>query len=1275
MLRGRPGGPRLALLRVARASILASFVSVCALVFALAMGAVPAAAALPFEFGSFGEGAGQVNFPTGVAADSAGDVYVADTENRRVDKYDENGNFLLAWGDGVIDGSHELQTCTAATGCRKGIESSTPDAFEFPSGVAVDNDPSSASFGDVYVIDFARSRVVKFDPSGKFLLALGGHINKATGANVCVAGEECNEEGTQGTEDGEFSAFPLGNVIAVGPGGAVYVGDTARVQVFESTGAWRENISLAGLSAEGLPAALAVDPAGDVFVADGGVEGVHEFEPSGLEALAQFDSASTSVTSLATDAAGHLYVGDSNGGFHVQQYDATGTELASFGANTVSGFNAALAFSNATGELYATDASSEEKQGVWVFSPPPAGPVIDSQSATPETKGDVKLEALVNPEGNEMTYHFEYVDQTRFTQSGYAGATSTPPVSITEGLFEDHSAGAELTGLKPGETYHFRLLATDSLARTTMGADHSFQEIPPALVEGPWASDVAATSATLNVKINPLGASTEYRLEYGTSTTYDHALTGNVGEGESAVPVSHHLQELAPNTTYHFRLVTVNECIVGKPLCTQEGTDHTFTTQPLVGSSGTALPDGRAWELVSPAATGGSVFTLPTSGIQAASDGGAITYNVLGAPLGENAESSTVFDGSQVLSRRTADGWRSQDIEPPQAPPREGEGEGTGLLLTNSAIFTGFSSDLASVVVEPPTFTPLDPHGLEGTAYLRNNISGSVVPLLTAANTPAGTKLESEELGVLRRHVKVVGRAGESLLLRSPLKLTGEAIATTDAVFGNLYELTAGRVRLVNILPNNEPSHDPEPAFFAGESAIGGTVARVISTDGRWIAWTRGTPYESRVQATRGLYLRDMIAGKTVQLGGAAALYQTMSSDGSRVFFLEEGDLYEYDVRTGVQTDLTASHGAGEASAGVQESVSNVSEDGTHVYFVAKGKLAEGATGGEDNLYLSHDSGGVWTTSHIATLAPEDSHSWHATSRGGTEPILTGVASRVSPDGRYLTFMSQRPLTGYDNIDLSERQTEEEVDGKTVTTTVHRDEEVYLYDAATHRLACASCDPTGARPRGLFTGPGTNAQLVEHVGAFAWAQVEHPHWLAGSLPLWQGVDGGGNVSYQPRYLSDSGRLYFNSPEPLVPQDTNGLEDVYQYEPPGIGSCTATSSTFNPRSSGCVNLLSSGTSRAESAFYDASETGDDAFFISSDHLTAADQDSGYDVWDAHVCSVSSPCLTSSVSPPACSSGDSCKPAPASQPELFGPAPSATFSGAGNITPARRPRRSR
>ncbi len=433
---------------------------------------------------------------------------------------------------------------------------------------------------------------------------------------------------------------------------------------------------------------------------------------------------------------------------------------------------------------------------------------------------------------------------------------------------------------------------------------------------------------------------------------------------------------------------------------------------------------------------------------------------------------------------------------------------------------------------------------------------------------------------------------------------------------------------------------------------------------------------------TTRLFVRDMVEKETVEIGGPGAEFETMSSDGSRVFFRENGELYETNMNTATQTDLTASHGQGEASAGVQDAILGASEEGCdegapgecNLYFVAKGVLsganAEGSApiGGEDNLYVLRDGTSGWSATYIATLASEDEHDWYATrdfifeegdpcNCRGVERSL--VSSRVSGNGRYVTFMSNRSLTGYDNADAVSGQ---------------RDEEVFLYDAVARRLVCASCNPTGARPVGVLDSDGRHRPLADPEDAWGAAegqgQTAGEHWLAGIIPSWWSVYEGATRTtsfYQPRALSDSGRLFFESPDQLVPQATNGLMDVYEYEPAGVGSCTNSSVTFGERSLGCVSLISGGTSSAESEFYDASENGNDVFFITTSELAPADDETAYALYDAHVCSAEVPCASEPVSPPACSSGDSCKPAPAPQPQIFGPAPSATFNGAGNIAP--------
>ncbi len=1234
----------------ARRLVLSVSLYVSAIACVLVAGAGSAVATT--RFGEFGGEGGQLDSPTGVAVDAAGNVYVGDISNQRIDKFDMSGGFTLAWGAGVADGTNELQTCT--TSCSVGLQSQVTGGFEFPIGVAVDDELSNLSYGDVYVVDRNHSRVEKYDSSGKFLLMFGGHVNQTTGGNVCVAGETCGP-GVTGTAGGEFSSWSsLGSFIAVGPGGAVYVGDQGRVEAFGSSGVWKENISLSGLSSTTSPSALAVDSAGDVYVSEEGVAGVHEFEPNGTEKGLTFDSTSTSVTAVALDPSGTVYVADSSGGFHVLEYNPAGEERASFGSKAVAGSNHGMAFSDTTNELYASAYEEGTASSVSVLTPPPPGPLVVDESGTPGPRGTATLEATVDPENNSTSYKFEYVDDAHYRASGFASASSTPvtPVGAASKDFEDHHVEVSLSAgtLVPGDTYHWRIVSTDTANHTTLGVTESFEEIPPALIDGPWTANVAGTSVTLAARIDPLGTSTEYRLEYGTSTAYEHTLKGNVGEGEGYVSLSYHQQELMPGTAYHYRIVTISKVGI------VEGPDRTFTTQ-LVGA-GLTLSDGRSWELVSPPdKKGGIIEPFVEGAIQAAGDGSAIAY-LSTELIGEGGAGRNVLPSS-VLSSRGIDGWSSRDLAVANGLTPESTGE-RPFNMTNLTVpeYQQFSPDISMAVVEPWGATPLSTNATERTPYVRNNASGTYLPLVTEANVPAGTEFGGSDVEEHASELHYVTATPDlsHIVLTSQVALTPEAKASRHE--RNLYEWDAGHLQLVDILPNGEAlsEEDNGGASLGGTVTLGygpfGSTGRAISSDGRWIAWTDGRPYGT-APSYKGLFVRDMVGGRTFRVGGRSALFQTMSSDGSKVFFLEGGDLYVFDTARATQADITSSHGAGESRAYAKEIVSSISEDGSYVYFVAGGVLTTGAVGGGDNLYVAHEDNGSWSTHYIATLSSTDERSWNKTEEYGDVPNLAAVSSRISPDGRYFTFMSNRSLTGYDNNDAISGQP---------------DEEVFLYDASSARLVCISCNTTGSRPTGVddvvLQGSGSESILVDR--RETWGRPGH--WLAGSLPSWrETIATWGHAVYQPRYLSNSGRLFFNSPDALVPQDTNGLEDVYEYEPAGVGNCASSSATFSERSAGCVGLISSGQSAEESAFMDASESGDDAFFVTTSRLTGEDYDKAYDVYDAHVCSQAVPCRASPVSPPQCTSGDSCKAAPSLPPTIFGAAPSATFVGAGNVVP--------
>jgi hypothetical protein len=1219
--------------------------SICAAACFGALAATTASAAAPRQFGSEGEGAGEFVEASGIAVNQeSGGVVIDDSNNFRLDWFSGGGGFEKASGWGVADGITEaLQTCAAK--CFQGLPGAGAGQLEFAQGVAIDNDTLSGSDGDIYVFDARNHRVEKYAPDGTFLLMFGGDVNLA-GGNVCVAGEHC-QAGTEGSGPGEFT-LTQGAVVAVAPSGTVFVGDSERVQEFSPGGVLEGHIELPGI---GRIAAVAVDSSEDIYVEGAAGGGVHKFDATGTELGQPRDSVGR-AGAIAVGPAGQLFVNDmTDGVFHINEYDESGTQVASFArSETFSGIERGLAYDNATEELYLVDSGS-----VAIIDVPPKGPLIveDSQTASAVTPTSATLKALVNGEGSEAEYHFEYGPTAAYSEStaSVALAPSEP--------FDDVEALAEIGGLMPRSGYHFRVVVTNAASETVDGPDETFATLAPVGIDSESAIDVSATSARLQTLLNPFGLATEYHFEYGLSTAYEHSVPtpdASAGSGVGEVERELLIQGLAPSTMYHYRVVAHNA------LGVVEGEDRTFTTE---ASSAPALADSRGWEMVSPPDKQGISFeSIPEEGglIQASSTGDAITY-IAKAPIDEDPAGNRSISNSQVLSQRSGDAWSSQDI----ATPNE---EVNGLNLGHLSEYQLFSSDLSTGIVEPPGATPIPPAGAtqEKAPYERRTSDGEFIPLVTASNVVPGAKFGGieERPGVFGDGVQFV--AGNSTLeddvLTSPEALTSDATAGPNS----LYELHAGSLKLVSILPSGESaSAVGEEANVGFRSAI---VRNAVSSDGTRVL------FETTAGASSRLYVRLLNGSReeTVRIDEPAAgvperpgqpKFQGASADDSRIFFTDEvkltpdasarsqaPDLYVCEVvltpghADCALKDLTVDHTAGEA-ADVQGVAIGSDEAGEAVYFVANGALAPGATKGSCventtgevpplgpacNLYVHLLA--TNETRLIAVLDNRDGGDWEA---GGGQN-LAKVAARVSPNGRYLTFMSQRSLTGYDNRDAQSGE---------------RDQEVYLYDLDAGTIRCASCNPSGARPAGIFDRDLFPGLLVDR------PRLWGGQWLAASTPGWTGVDSL-HATYQSRFLSNSGRLFFDAQDALVPQDANHKEDVYEYEPDGIGSCAS--------ATGCVALMSSGISGEETAFLDASESGDDVFFLTSGRLSSSDTDGAFDVYDAHVCTAEAPCPSQApVTPQGCSETSPCR-------ELTVPAaagvampPTASSSGPGNFPP--------
>ena len=153
-----------------------------------------------------------------------------------------------------------------------------------------------------------------------------------------------------------------------------------------------------------------------------------------------------------------------------------------------------------------------------------AHPTATTQVATDVTGTSATLNGGVNPEGSATTAYFVYGTDPTLT----TGTTTTAAVSIGSG-FSDVALTAPLTGLQPGTTYYYEVVATNADG-TVDGPIVSFTPLAPATATTQPASNVTATSATLNGSVNPQGNETTVTFVYGTDPPLTTGTTTTAAE-------------------------------------------------------------------------------------------------------------------------------------------------------------------------------------------------------------------------------------------------------------------------------------------------------------------------------------------------------------------------------------------------------------------------------------------------------------------------------------------------------------------------------------------------------------------------------------------------------------------------------------------------------------------------------------------------------------------------------------------------------------------------
>jgi hypothetical protein len=1049
------------------------------------------------------------------------------------------------------------------------------------------------------------------------------------------------------------------------------------------------------------PGNLTVDDEGNIYVIDPNYNATHpgktrsavaEFNPEGLFIRAftgeenpglggnteGWGTGSEGLKGVAVDpVTGHVLISVTNSALGVgavDEFDASGhfvaqiteTEIESApGVHERSHLQSAKQIAvDSAGDLYVVDSV---RHAIEVYGFHRVLPTLKLAEASGRKRTEAIGNGSVDTNGEKLSdCHFETVPQAQFEADEFKSVTSEettpcePPAGSIPPDHEQHLVEATLLGLVSGTTYRYRLVATTEgvLGGTSESESLAFTAPAAPRVDSTFAANISSRFADLHATVAPLGADTVYHFEYspdGISWTNAPTTDMDIGSGGQTggadVTVFQSVGGLQPGTSYQFRVVAASE-IEGKSEVTVGPEDIFRTLAPALPG----LPDGRAYELVSPANKGsaedmfGRPETVPNEfdnsdvGYPSEShDEFLLETRAAFGSFAASAQNAYVF-------RRGAGGWQTFPLASPSLGVQSVRPD---VFDSRRFLQIGAGVDAGS---EP------SPEGVHDVSLL-----GPPGGPYTVIHSQAGSINEGSI-----PFVQMVGASSD--LGRVVLQTTDHTILPEDEgqTVGShaLYEWHNAQFALVSLDVQDLPF---ECGGWVGQSQVEGSRRGAVSAEGDKIVFTAPDPYAVNRGAgcwdgasvnVPQLYMRAN--AETIALSAPEsswspegpvkpAVYAGASADGLKVFFITETELTKDDAGNNVsparhdpelyECEMVEESGknrcsltrisAGESGNAVGEvaTVPAISADGGAVYFTAFGRLAPGAPGvsvyppdgHEVNLYR-YDTV-TSKTVYVATIDTRDYPSstavawWDFGGSGASvipnEPALAANASwYTTPDGRYLAFASASALTGYSTVQESTGDCP--VYDVEESRQFGRCSEVYRYDSTEHQIACISCDPSGAAPvSDAFFG----------------------HSAGGSSPAAGPVQA---------LSSDGSYLFFDSADALVSTDGNRTLDVYEWH------------------NGQISLISSGRDPAPSYFLGQSPSNVEGsqveaanvFFGTHARLVSQDTDTAGDLYDARIGGGFG--TTGGVGP---CEGDACQNPPS--PPIDTTPGSLTFSGAGNF----------
>jgi hypothetical protein len=763
---------------------------------------------------------------------------------------------------------------------------------------------------------------------------------------------------------------------------------------------------------------------------------------------------------------------------------------------------------------------------------------------------------------------------------------------------------------------------------------------------------VGLSSATVEAQVEPGGLETSYSVQYGATTAYGSETAPRIvypSAGSSVVGVSVSLTGLQSDHKYDLRLVVSNGDGVGA------GGDEEFTTYPV--SFG--LPDGRVYEMVTPpenhdadvyALEGGyEMFYNEGQSSRAAANGDAVSY-VAAPTVGGNGSSGNELGDEYLAVRSSGGGWSQTNISP--------SGEFGGYDAFSSNLTEGIFSvpvELPFVATEnppvtgeqlaniynflyarnfnendfQPVFTVSPPHrtglefgvdrgfGIDAGPLVYAGASADMSRVLFEANDdllpedkgPVEQELnhdvqtemerrapqlklakEAEVLNTEEEQFRAAGEGEKEAQKRREQQVKNEeqeAFELANNPFDNRAELYESENGNVSLV-NILPDGVIEPGSTFGGGSEKVYTYETVRNLSHAISNSGSVVFWT---GKSGIVYARIDGSRTVQVSAGPASYWASSAEGKFAYYTEAGRLWSFDVESEARTEIAGSAGEVIGVVGTNE----VGTEGAYVYFVASEAipgLENGAgqspqTGG-DNLYVYEPDSNHPGQSHIAFIGALSAQDASDWNFG-----LGGRTIEPTPNGENLVF------TSHENLVKTPYQSKGE-------------EEVYVYDANDTSLFCASCRPQANGGHLNYNRAGT---------------------------------------YMFRWISEDGdRVFFDSSAPLVAQDVDGKQNVYEWERPGSGECS--------EPEGCVYILSGGV-EYHASLLDTSASGNDAFFVTRERLVPEDRNEDVNLYDARVDGALP------VSPPECV-GTGCQGVPAAAP-LFATPASVTFAGVGNFSP--------